>query len=156
MDNTWTSQGNVAGRRDLPIYNGDVADLCTNHPVGMLLAVAERIQSHLDATARAVGITHAQVKVLMQLDQPQRLCDLASLQDCDPSSITALVQRLERDCLVQREVDPNDGRARRIRITAKGKRLRQKFLELMGDGRAALDTLSVEQRTALAAMIAGG
>ncbi|MCU1365631.1 MAG: transcriptional regulator MarR family [Ilumatobacteraceae bacterium] len=122
----------------------------------MLLAVAERIQSHLDATARAVGVTHAQVKVLMQLDQPQRLCDLASLQDCDPSSITALVQRLERDGLVQREVDPNDARARRIRISAKGKRSRQKFLELMGDGRAALDTLSADERAALAAMIAGG
>ena len=66
-------------------------------PVGLLLAVAERLQAHLDATARAVGITHAQAKLLMQLYQPMRLGDLASQKDCDPSSITALVQRLERD-----------------------------------------------------------
>ncbi|MCU1396860.1 MAG: Transcriptional regulator, MarR family [Ilumatobacteraceae bacterium] len=130
-----------------------MADQCTNHPVGLLLAVAERLQAHLDATARSVGITHAQVKLLMQLDQPLRLCDLATLQECDPSSVTALVQRLERDGLVQRDVDPTDARARRIRISAKGKRLRQKFLDAMGDGRDALDLLTVEQRTALARII---
>src|SRR3978361_777452 len=85
-----------------------VADACTNHPVGLLLAVAERLQAHLDATARAVGITHAQAKLLMHPDHPLRLGDLASQKDCDPSSITALVQRLERDGLVQRDVDPSD------------------------------------------------
>lgn len=137
------------------IYTGDVADPCTNHPVGILLAVAERLHAHLDATARAVGITHAQAKVLTQLDQPMRLCELASLHACDPSSITALVQRLERDGLVQREIDPTDARARRIRISVKGKRLRQKFFDLVGDGSAAMDGMSTDQRTALAAMIAG-
>lgn len=119
-------------------------------PVGLLLAVAERLQAHLDATARAVGITHAQAKLLMQLDQPMRLGDLASQKDCDPSSITALVQRLERDDLVRRDVDPSDARARRIRITPKGKRLRQKFMDVIGDGSAAVQDLTCEQRIALA------
>lgn len=131
-------------------------DPCANHPVGLLLAVAESLQAHLDSTARAVGITHAQARVLMQLDQPTRLGDLASQKDCDPSSITVLVQRLERDGLVQREVDPGDARARRIRITPKGKRLRQKFMDGVGDGRAAVQDLTVEQRTLLAQMIKDG
>ena len=138
------------------IYTGGVADSCSNHSVGLLLAVAERLQSHLDAAARAVGITHAQIKVLMQLDQPLRLCDLATLQDCDPSSITALVQRLERDGLVQRDVDPHDARARRIRISAKGKRLRQRFLDSIGDGSSALEGLTTEQRAALSGLISPG
>lgn len=92
----------------------------------------------------------------MQLDQPIRLGDLASLHECDPSSITSLVQRLERDGLAQREVDPTDARARRIRITAKGRRLRQKFQETVGDGSAALADMPTEQRAALAAMITAG
>ena len=103
-----------------------------------------------------MGITHVQAKLLMHLDQPQRLCDLASMQDCDPSSVTSLVQRLERDGLVQREIDPNDARARRIRISAKGKRLRQKFQDTVGDGSAALADMTRDQRLALAAMISAG
>ncbi len=130
-----------------------MADACSNHPVGLLLAASERLNAHLESTARAVGITHAQMRVLMQLDQPTRLCDLASLHECDPSSITSLVQRLERDGLVQRDVDPTDARARRIRISAKGKRLRQKFQDTVGDGSAALADMPREQRLALAAMI---
>ena len=131
-----------------------VVPICANHPVGLLLGLAESMRVHLDEAARSIGLTPQQAQFLVRLEQPTRMSELAEHKNCDPSSITSLVQRLERDGFVLRETDATDGRARVIKITAAGKRARQKFLDKLGDGSEIIQGLADEQRAGLARLFA--
>jgi len=51
---------------------------------------------------------------------PITLGDLAAAEQVRPPTMTRLVRALEREQLVRREKDPNDGRVVRLRATAKG------------------------------------
>lgn len=51
---------------------------------------------------------------------PMRLTDLTANEQVTQSAITQLVTRLERDGLVERRSDPNDGRVVLVHITEKG------------------------------------
>lgn len=117
----------------------------------LILGLAERLRAHLDLVADAVGPTAQQAELLMRIDAPTRMSDLADQRVCDPSSITGLVQRLERDGFVSRTVDPRDGRVRIVRLTPKGRRARLRFQDSVGDGsavahNAARATFDVEVR----------
>ena len=125
---------------------------CSGHPVGLILGLADSLRVHLDESARAVGLTAQQAELLARIEAPTRMNELADQRVCDPSSITSLVQRLERDGFVTRMVDPTDGRARIIRLTAKGRRARQRFVDMAGDGTDVVRALSDTQRAALAAL----
>jgi DNA-binding MarR family transcriptional regulator len=54
---------------------------------------------------------------------PITLGDLAAVEQVQPPSMTRIVARLEEAGLTEREVDPQDRRSVRVRITDKGKRL---------------------------------
>ena len=131
-----------------------MSDECALNPLALIMVLAERLQADFEAAAAQVGLTPAQVKVLVRIDQPRRLSDLAQQQSCDPSSMTTMVQRLERDGLLVRTIDPLDARARLVQPTAKGRKLRTRFLELVGDGSRIIDALPDEQRAALAGLFA--
>jgi DNA-binding MarR family transcriptional regulator len=69
--------------------------------------------------------------------------ELATLMHLDPSSLTALLQRLVRRRLISRRADPDDARRSRLRLTAQGAevdRLRSGTVEAAV--RTALETLS--------------
>lgn len=51
---------------------------------------------------------------------PMRLTELTAHEQITQSAITQLVTRLERDGLVERRSDPNDGRVVQVHITALG------------------------------------
>jgi DNA-binding MarR family transcriptional regulator len=51
---------------------------------------------------------------------PITLGDLAAAEQVRPPTMTRLVRALEREQLVRREKDPDDGRVVRLRATAKG------------------------------------
>jgi DNA-binding MarR family transcriptional regulator len=51
-----------------------------------------------------------------------RVTDLAEVLGVDAPTVTRKVQQLERDGLVTRQSDPDDGRASRIRLTPAGRR----------------------------------
>jgi DNA-binding MarR family transcriptional regulator len=131
-----------------------MSDECALNPLALIMVLAERLQADFEAAAAQVGLTPAQVKVLVRIDQPRRLSDLAQQQSCDPSSMTTMVQRLERDGLLVRTIDPLDARARLVQPTAKGRKLRTRFLELVGDGSRIIDALPDAQRAALAGLFA--
>jgi DNA-binding MarR family transcriptional regulator len=131
-----------------------MSEACETNPLTLLVALADRLRARFEAAADEVGLTPAQAQVLVRIDAPRRLSELAHQQACDPSSITTMVQRLEREGLLKRSVDPADARARLVQPTAKGRRLRDRFLELVGDGSAIIDALPDEQRAALAGLFA--
>jgi len=60
------------------------------------------------------------LRVLADAPEPVRLGALADRLAVEAPHVTRQVQRLERDGLVERVPDPDDGRAQRVRITAKG------------------------------------
>ncbi|MDP8911200.1 MAG: MarR family transcriptional regulator [Actinomycetota bacterium] len=69
---------------------------------------------------------------------PRTIGELAEEERVRSPTITGIVNGLERDGLVRREVDPNDGRVARVHATAKGKRLleraRRRRIAVLADG----------------------
>jgi len=58
-----------------------------------------------------------------------RVTDLAELLGVDAPTVTRKIQQLEREQLVSRRPDPDDGRATRITLTRAGRRAIEKVLE---------------------------
>ncbi len=78
----------------------------------------------LTERVRESGLTLAQHEILATLTAsgPLRQHDLADRLFVVKSNVTAMLSRMERDGLVERAADPTDGRAKRVALTAEGKR----------------------------------
>ena len=94
-----------------------------------LLAVADRLRQNWAAHAAALGLTAAQVKVLLWLgpDEATPMRKLAQQLDYDASNLTTLVDRLTGRGAVERQPDPADRRVKALRLTREGERLRDRF-----------------------------
>ena len=83
-------------------------------------------QGDADRAERAgVSIPGAAQRVLYQLVERDdaRLTDLARRTRTDPGILSRQLDLLEETGLVERRADPNDGRARVLRVTAQGRRV---------------------------------
>jgi DNA-binding MarR family transcriptional regulator len=81
----------------------------------------------LDAELRErAGLTLSDYEVLLHLSRSPgsalRMTDLAASVLLSPSGTTRAVDRLERDALVRRGPDPDDGRATLVSLTPAGRR----------------------------------
>jgi MarR family transcriptional regulator, organic hydroperoxide resistance regulator len=61
-----------------------------------------------------------------------RMGELARRARLSKQTLTTMVRLMERDGLVRREPDPDDGRASRVRLTARAKRLKPVADEVVG------------------------
>ncbi len=91
-------------------------------------------QRAVTAALEPLGLTHVQFVLLAcawWLDRhgqvPNQL-QLARQAGTDVKMTSQVVRRLEAKGLLEREVDPGDGRARRLRLTAEGERLAQRAI----------------------------
>src|SRR5262245_30487002 len=95
--------------------------------------------------AREVGLTGPQLTVIKMLESFGDI-SLSSLSErirAQNSTVTGIIDRMEREGLVQRERSTADRRVVFIRLTDKGARLAQKIeVEPMEIFRAALSSLS--------------
>jgi len=64
-------------------------------------------------------------------DEGIKLNDLGKLAGLEPSSMTGLIDRMEKDGLVVRANDPKDRRVTNIQLTQKGINVRKHILEIM-------------------------
>ena len=131
-------------------------------------AEAERIAELMEQTARAIfkarkpeskklkpealALTLAQMRCLRVLSHEQNctMRDLSQHLGVRPSTATELVDALVRGGFVQRTPDPNDRRAVRLNLSAKGRRLKDKHrAERQQHLRAVIANLSDEQRHAM-------
>ena len=135
-------------------YTATVGDACEQNPFGLLVGLAERLRAFLDAAAADEGLTAQQAQVLLQVDGPLQMSELAGRKLCDPSSVTAMVKRLERSGHVQRVVDPTDRRARLVRLTARGRRSRARLQARLAGADRVIAELDDDQRAALAGLFA--
>ncbi|GIH64017.1 MarR family transcriptional regulator [Microbispora siamensis] len=79
-------------------------------------------------SAREYGLTQQQGQLLCVLmAQPYGMSELGGILGLAKSSLTGLVDRSERNGLVQRTPDPQDSRAVRVSLTRQGARLADEF-----------------------------
>jgi DNA-binding MarR family transcriptional regulator len=92
-------------------------------------AAADRLHSaaiHLSRRLRvedeALGISAPRLSALSVLvfAGPQRIGELAQIEQVEPPTMTRLVDGLERDGYVTRSPDPDDARAVRVEATTRG------------------------------------
>ncbi|WP_371780377.1 MarR family winged helix-turn-helix transcriptional regulator [Streptosporangium subroseum] len=79
-------------------------------------------------SAREHGLTSQQGQLLCVLMvQPYGMSELGAMLGLAKSSLTGLVDRTERNGMVQREPDPQDMRAVRVALTRQGGRIAEEF-----------------------------
>jgi DNA-binding MarR family transcriptional regulator len=93
--------------------------------LGLLLFIPHRaMEAAVMASMAEAGfddITLAQARVFQRIDRHgSRLTDLAEAAQVTKQTVGFLVDRLERAGYVERTPDPRDGRARLVRIAARG------------------------------------
>ncbi|WP_225994078.1 MarR family winged helix-turn-helix transcriptional regulator [Actinomadura rudentiformis] len=81
-------------------------------------------------SGREYGVTPQQGQLLCVLmARPHGMSELGAMLRLAKSSLTGLVDRTERNGLVQREPDPLDTRAVRVALTARGERVAGEFYD---------------------------
>jgi DNA-binding MarR family transcriptional regulator len=111
----------------------------TRDNLGWLLAKAlQRWNEHLEAAFRSAGFAEVRPSygsVLVPLFQEDglRMGELARRSGLSKQAMTSLVRSVEGAGLVARDRDPEDGRAYRISLTARGKDLRPVAEVVLGE-----------------------
>ena len=140
----------MEGPRSRPgIYLGDTA--------GMLRVM--RLAAFLERDlAASCAIKPGQFQVLAALRRrdplPMTAGELARAAILTSGAMTAVLDRLEEQGLIRREIDAEDRRARRVTITEKGRNLINRALDQrMAQHRALNAALTLEERETLSAIL---
>lgn len=109
-----------------------------------------------DPLLRERGFAMGQLPVLMALKdgRPHSQAELARLAQVEQPSMAQLLARMERDGLVQRVPDPDDGRSRLVLLTAECRaRMHESRAVMQALGTEALAEFSPEERAELGRLI---
>ncbi len=94
-----------------------------SNSVGMMLALATKSQERLAELEikKQLGLTPAQWKVILALDITDGLTqkEVADMIYVDSSTLVPVIDKMEKDGLVQRKPDAKDRRVNRIFLTKK-------------------------------------
>ncbi|KUL34357.1 MarR family transcriptional regulator [Streptomyces sp. NRRL F-4489] len=100
---------------------------------GLLNGMAQRIGDHVRRGAGRLGLTAPQAIALRELTGPMTMRELAERMTCEPSNATFVVDKLEKQELIERRPHPTDRRAKQLVLTAQGAALRDRLLALLGE-----------------------
>ncbi|HVB89674.1 MAG TPA: MarR family transcriptional regulator [Beijerinckiaceae bacterium] len=108
----------------------------------LLYDVARMVRRRADQMARLRGTTRAQWLVLARLARHPGISqtELAGMVEVEPITVARLIDRLETRGLVERRLDPNDRRLRRLHLTPKAEPL----LDEIDSLRASLNAVVTE------------
>ncbi|WFB11960.1 MarR family transcriptional regulator [Streptomyces sp. LX-29] len=81
--------------------------------------------------AATLGLTASQATALREMSGPVTMRELAERMSCEPSNTTFVVDKLEKQRLVERRPHPTDRRAKHLVLTAEGTALRERLVELL-------------------------
>jgi MarR family transcriptional regulator, organic hydroperoxide resistance regulator len=98
---------------------------------GLVSGLARQIGEHVRQRAVTLGLTAAQATALRELTGPLTTSELAERMSCEPSNATFVVDKLEKQRLIERRPHPTDRRARQLVLTESGEALRNRLLELL-------------------------
>lgn len=82
-----------------------------------------------DAGVNAVKPAYLGVLLTLWREDGLKVIDLGRKSGLEPSTMTGLLDRMERDALLYREADPSDRRAQRIYLTATGRKVKTPVLQ---------------------------
>ncbi|QYR24364.1 MarR family transcriptional regulator [Paenibacillus sp. sptzw28] len=101
-----------------------------------------------------LSFTTLSVLHTLSLKSPMRLTELTVNEQVTQSAVTQLVTRLERDGLVERRPDPNDGRVVQVHITALGANvIDSRRLDRIAQLSKFMEGLTLEEKQAIASAI---
>ena len=91
----------------------------------ILCRTSDIVDRYVESELNEYGLTTAQYGVLLHLmkGEPLSLTDLKNLIFRSNSALTSLIDRLERDGLVERAAHSNDRRVTTVNLTLKGREL---------------------------------
>ncbi|GAA2256339.1 MarR family transcriptional regulator [Actinomadura luteofluorescens] len=115
---------------------------------GLVNGLAQQIADHVRERAVTLGLTAAQATALREMTGPMTMRELAERMSCEPSNATFVIDKLEKQGLVERRAHPTDRRARLLVLTADGNALRERLLELLAQD-SPLAGLTAQQQRAL-------
>ncbi|MGW7318904.1 MarR family winged helix-turn-helix transcriptional regulator [Streptomyces sp. NPDC054854] len=98
---------------------------------GLVNGLAQQIAEHVRERAATLGLTSAQAVALREMSGPMTMRDLAGRMSCEPSNTTFVIDKLEKQRLVERHPHPTDRRAKHLVLTAEGTELRARLLALL-------------------------
>jgi MarR family transcriptional regulator, organic hydroperoxide resistance regulator len=109
--------------------------------VGLLLVQLCRAHRNLVAGALEglhVHVGQEHVVYRLAVEQGITQAQLAEALCVDASTVTKMLQRLERDGVVERRADPDDARVQRVYLTPNGTRLVQPVVDIWRGAEARL------------------
>lgn len=115
---------------------------------GLVNGMADQIAGHLRERAVRLGLTAPQATALRELAGPMTMRELAERMSCEPSNATFVVDKLEKQALIERRPHPSDRRAKQLVLTTEGVALRERLLGILGED-SPLAALSQKEQGAL-------
>jgi DNA-binding MarR family transcriptional regulator len=102
---------------------------------------ARALGRRFDEAFRPFDLTNQQFSLLMSLNRPEppAMGPVAELLAIDRTTLTAALKPLERRGLVRVLPNPEDGRSRVLKLTAKGKKLLEEAMPVWESTHAELD-----------------
>ncbi|MCJ0873377.1 MarR family winged helix-turn-helix transcriptional regulator [Streptomyces sp. AP-93] len=98
---------------------------------GLVDGLAHRIAEHVRERAATLGLTASQATALREMSGPMTMRELAERMSCEPSNATFVVDKLEKQLLIERHPHPTDRRAKQLVLTPEGAALRTRLLDLL-------------------------
>lgn len=91
--------------------------------MGALIDTARHLSHFIDARAQRLGLTGAQMRVLVRLGRREGATQAALAADMEvrPISLSGLIDKLTRQGMVERRSDARDRRINRIHLTPEGR-----------------------------------
>lgn len=101
---------------------------------------SRQISVYLEAHTRALGVSPAEGHVLTYLRgyAPAPVGELVRVFGLKQSTLTSMLDRLERSALVRRELNPEDRRSFLVHLTGQGRRLTDRLNRVLADLEGAI------------------
>ena len=121
--------------------------------VGLVFRLTDALQHRYESVAADHGLTRQQATLLGLLEEPQPMSVLADALHRVASNITGIVDRMERQGMVQRERSSGDRRVVVISATESGRALHSRFERALYSEDLPFAALDDEQRATLLALL---
>jgi MarR family transcriptional regulator, organic hydroperoxide resistance regulator len=125
----------------------EIKEIC-----GLIAELAQQLQDHARGCVADLDVTASQSVALRELNEPLTMRELARRMCCEPSNVTFVVDRLEKQGLVRRREHPQDRRAKELVLTPAGRTSRAHLLDAFREN-SPLQHLTEQDRKALHALL---
>jgi len=101
--------------------------------IEMNMRAVDRMSDRLKARAEAIGYSRHQIQIIVRLylSGRSKLKDMAQREMMPTSNLCAIFRRLEKDGLIQREIDKSDRRNTWYFVSPKGAKLAERAMDLL-------------------------